>query len=84
MSFAMAALAVLVAFAMAALAVLVTFAMTALAIAMVLAVMMLFRRQELTMKPFRQFFLGRIPDFHDVSFEIQGLTGHRMIEVHLH
>ena len=84
MAFAMAALAVLVTFAMAALSILVAFAMTALAIAMVLAVMMLFRRQELTMKPFRQLFLCRIPDFHDVPFEIQGLTGHGMIEVHLH
>ena len=80
----MAALAVLVSFAMTALTIFVTFAMAALAIAMVLAVMMLFRRQELTMKPLRQLFLCRIPDFHDVPFEIQGLTGHRMIEVHLH
>ena len=40
-------------------------------------------RQELAVQTVLQFGLGSIPHTHDLTLEIQSLTGHRMIEIHI-
>lgn len=61
--------------ATAFLAVLVTVAAAAMA-------MMLFLRKEFSVKTLCQLFLSSLSDSEDLTLEIHGLAGHRMIEIH--
>ena len=87
----MAALAILVALAVAALAILVTLSVAALAILVALAVaalalmavaLMLLLRKVLSVQTLLKLFLRGLPDAHHLAGEIEGLAGHRMVEVH--
>ena len=81
MALAVAALAVLVALSVAALAVLVALAVAA-ALALMAVALMLLLRKVLSVQTLLKLFLRGLPDAHHLAGEIEGLAGHRMVEVH--
>ena len=56
----------------------------AVAFALAMAAVMLLRREEFPVKAFREFFFSGVAYGNDLSPEGEGLSGHRVVEIHGH